>query len=236
MMQRMERLADHDHPLVQQTAKRLTIGIGDRRKKLDRIFRFVRDEIVFGFPPEGDFVNASQTIERGYGQCNTKGILFLALCRASGVPARLHYSQISKEIQHGFFTGIAYWIMPDKISHSWLEVEIDGQWHPIDTYINDSQLHEAAVRELHRRGWKTGFSVSRANGEPSAELVLDEAHFSQMGAVVGDHGTWDEPAEYLNGPKYLNRVGPVRQWLYRLLLPSINRRIRRLRGSSDPLD
>ncbi len=225
----MEKLADTDHPLVMETARRLTSGASSPREKLDRIFRYVRDDILFGFPPEGDFVKASETIERGYGQCNTKGILFLALCKAANIPARIHYSRISKEIQRGFFTGIAYLLMPDEISHSWLEVEISGQWHPVDSYINDLPLHRAAVHELHRRKWETGFSVSRAGGEPSAELVLDEAHYAQMGAVTGDDGIWDEPAAYLNGPDNLNRVGPVRQWMYRLLLPLINRRVRRLR-------
>lgn len=118
---------------------------------------------------------------------------------------------------------------PDKITHSWLEVKIDDQWRSIDTYINDLRLHNAAVNEIKKRGWKTGFSVSRAKGEPSADLILDEAHYSQMAAVIGDDGVWDEPAEFLNGPKYLNKVGPIRQWLYELFLPLVNARVRRLR-------
>ncbi len=225
----MEKLADFDHALVAQTARRLTSSAKTTGEALERIFLFVRDDIVFGFPPEGDFVTASQTIERGYGQCNTKGTLFLALCKASGIPARIHFSQISKEIQHGFFTGLPYWLMPDQISHSWLEVELDGRWHQIDTYINDPALHNAAVSEIEKRGWKTGFSVSRANGDPSADLVLDGAHYSQMAVVGKDDGVWDEPLAFYKGPKYLNKVGPVKQWLYRLFLPMINGRVRRLR-------
>lgn len=225
----MGKLADSDHPLVQKTAKDLTEDVGERRDKLARLFRFVRDEIVFGFPPEGDFVKASQTIERGYGQCNTKGVLFLALCKAVGIPARLHFSRISKEIQHGFFKGLFYWLMPTEISHSWLEVDIDGQWRSVDTYINDLALHSAAVREIERRDWQTGFSVSRAAGVPSAALDLDGTHSSQMAAVVGDLGTWDEPLAFLRGPDYLNRPGLIRQWIYRCYLPLANRRVRKLR-------
>lgn len=231
-MQNMQRLADVDHPLVQQTATELTAGLSEPRKKLERIFQFVRDQIEFGFPPEGDFVKASQTIERGYGQCNTKGILILALCKAAGIPARLHFSRISKQIQLGFFRGLFYRLMPNEISHSWLEVEIDRRWHQVDTYINDIVLHDAAVRELKRHGWQTGFSVSSASGEPSADFALDGMHYSQMAAVVGDHGAWDEPAEFLTGPDYLNRPGRIKQWLYRLYVPLANRRIRKLRDGS----
>ena len=225
-----DRLADVNDPLVQQTAAQLTAGLTDPADKLDRIFTFVRDDILFGFPPEGDFVKASQTIERGYGQCNTKGILILALCQAANIPARLHFSGISKEIQHGFFRGLFYRLMPKEISHSWLEVELDGRWVQVDTYINDLALHRAAVRELGRSGWTTGFSVSRAAGKPSAELALDTTEFSQMGAVVGDHGTWTKPADYLNGPEYLNRPGPIRQLLYRTYIPLANYRVRNLRN------
>lgn len=192
----MNPLADSTHPLVQQTAKTLTAGVRQRQDKLSRIFHYIRDDIQFGFPPEGDFVKASQTIKRGYGQCNTKGTLFLALCQAADIPARLHFSQISKEIQHGFFRGLFYGLMPNEISHAWLEVELEGCWIPVDTYINDLPLHNAAVAKLNRTGWDTGFSVSRLGGEPSAELDLSNTQFSQMGVVVSDHGTWDEPADF----------------------------------------
>ncbi len=228
----VDRLADHDDPLLQQTAHDLVDGVVGDPEQVERIFGFVRDDILFGFPAEGDFVKASETIQRRYGQCNTKGILFLALCQAVGLNARLHFSGASKEIQHGFFTGIFYRLMPEEISHSWIEVEIDGQWRQVDTYINDLALHNAAIRELDRRGWVTGYSVSRADGEPSAELSLDEARYSQMGAVIGDHGVWDRPADYFDSAEYLNRPSHVKQLLYRLYVPLANRRIHELRGNS----
>lgn len=228
----METFADFDNPLVKKTAEQLTAGKTGVREKLDALFLFVRDDIEFGFPPEGDLVKASQTIERGYGQCNTKGILLLALCRAVGFKARFHFSTISKEIQKGIFTGIAYWLLPKEISHGWIEVEIDGSWYQIDSYINDMAFHQAAVRELDRRGWKTGFSISGTDGEPSADLVLDDAHFSQMGAVKGDHGTWEMPAQYFAGSAYLNRLGPVGRWLYQWYLPIANGRVHRLRSQT----
>jgi len=225
----MNSLSDNSHPLVQQTANTLVSGVSEPKDKLARIFHYVRDEIVFGFPPEGDFVKASQTIMRGYGQCNTKGILFLALCQVAGIPARLHFSRISKEIQHGFFMGLFYAFMPKEITHAWLEVEIEGHWYSVDTFINDLTLHNGAVRKLKNIGWNTGFSVSRVAGEPSAELDLSKTQYSQMGAVVGDDGTTDQPAKFFDGPDYLNRPGPIKQLLYRLYLPLVNRRIRLLR-------
>lgn len=223
-------LADVDHPVTQETAQRLTVGTKTDREKLERLFLFVRDEIAFGFPVKGDFVPASETIETGVGQCNTKATLLLALCRTSGIPARIHFSLISKDIQRGFFSGIAYWLMPQNISHSWIEVEIEGKWRRIDSFINDTPLHKAAEDELARRGWKIGFSLALSNGHASADLNIDEEAFEQMAAVTDDHGVWDDPGDYFASPLYQNRPGLLRMLAYRLMIGSVNGKVERLRS------
>jgi hypothetical protein len=222
-------LADYDHPLVRETALRVTAGETAIRGKLEKLFYFVRDEIAFGFPADGDLVQASETLRLGVGQCNTKGTLFLALCKASGIPARLHFSLIRKEIQRGLFNGIAYRLMPPLISHAWLEVLVDGQWRRLDSYINDRRFYEAGKAALRACGWDTGFSVACSGGEPSAEFNLDEERFVQMDAVVEDQGVWDEPGDYYASPAYRNRPGALRLLMYRLLVDRINRTVQRLR-------
>jgi len=221
----MEPLANYTHPLVKAKAKELTTGEPTIRGKLQRIFRYVRDDITFSYPPEGDFVLASTTIRRRRGQCNTKSTLFLALCKAVGIPARIHFSLIKREIQHGPFRGLLYRLLPDRISHSWIEVQVDGKWRSIDSFINDLAFHKGAVTEIRRRGWETGFSVTRAGGEPSAELSLDGERFTQMGAVTDDHGVWDDPADYYASDRYRNRPGRLKQLLYRWAIRGANRRV-----------
>ena len=51
----------------------------------------------------------------GYGQCNTKGTLFIALLCAVGVPCRIRGFTIDKKLQSA----------PASILHSWLEVLFD---------------------------------------------------------------------------------------------------------------
>lgn len=101
-------LADYDHPLVKSIAHQLTDSTSRVDGKVERIFYYVRDEIAFFFPDEGDFVKASEILQTKRGQCNTKGTLFLALCKAVEIPARLHFSLISKQIQRGFCSGWSY--------------------------------------------------------------------------------------------------------------------------------
>lgn len=62
-----QRLADYDNPLVRETAERLTSDAITVREKLNRLFHYVRDDIKFAFPQEGDLVKASTTIRLGKG-------------------------------------------------------------------------------------------------------------------------------------------------------------------------
>lgn len=224
-----EKLADYNHPLVIETAEKLTKGESSNRSKMEKLFYYVRDDIRFGFTKNGDLVKASETIRLKMGQCNTKGTLFLALCKASEIPSRIHFSTIKKEIQRGLFTGLAYKRMPNKLSHSWIEVEVEGKWRRIDSYINDQAYYQAAKSELKKKKWDTGYSVSCPGGECSCEFNIDQEVFVQMEAVVDDHGTWDDPLEYYETKKYLNRLGAVKSFFYRLIIKGINKKAEQMR-------
>ncbi len=224
-------LADADHPLVRETAGRLTGYETSACKKLESLFFYVRDTILFGFPEDGDLVKASDTIRLGMGQCNTKGALLVALCRAAGLPARMHFSLIKKEIQRGLFTGIGYALMPPLISHSWVEIEIDGRWRRIDSFINDIAFYRTGRKALEEKRWDSGYSISRADGEPSVDFSIEEKKFVQMGAVVADHGVWDEPADYYRTDRYKNRPGPLKLLFYRLMIKKVNERVARMRST-----
>ena len=50
-------------------------------ERIKAVYDFVRDEILFGYNVD-DTVPASRVLRDGYGQCNTKGTLFMALLRA----------------------------------------------------------------------------------------------------------------------------------------------------------
>lgn len=230
-----KRLADYDHPLVRETAKTLTNGETTVRGKIEKLFYYVRDKIKFGFPKDGDLVKASETIQSGVGQCNTKGTLFLALCKTLEIPARLHFSLIKKDIQRGLFTGIAYRLMPMLISHAWIEVEVDGIWHKLDSYINDEPFYYAAKTALRKCGWDTGFSVACSSGQSSAAFNLDRESFVQMDAVVQDQGVWDEPNDYYVSSFYKNRPNFFKLLLYWLLIGSINRKVEYLRQGQGSL-
>lgn len=127
MTNNKQKLADYDSKIVKDEAEKLTKGLLSTREKLEKIFLYVRDDIRFGFPAKGDFVKASETIKSGVGQCNTKTTLFIALCKSVGIPARIHFSLIKKDIQKGIFPVWAYALLPPLLSHCWLEIDVDSE-------------------------------------------------------------------------------------------------------------
>jgi len=224
-------LADFDNPIVKDKAVRLSKCYETVEDKIAALFYYVRDDIKFQFPDELDFVPASRTIKYGYGACNNKTILYLALCKAIGIEARIHFSLIDKSIQRGLIRGFFYWIIPQKISHSWLEVKIDNAWFPIDSYINDAEYYTAAKKELCQSGWDTGYSVACSKNASSIELDFKKEQFVQMDAVSDDHGFFDDPADYFASPNYKNRPNALTLFFYGKLIGSVNERVKKMRYS-----
>ncbi|MFW6022131.1 MAG: transglutaminase-like domain-containing protein, partial [Halanaerobiaceae bacterium] len=106
------------------------------KEKIKQTYNFVRDDIKFGYNIE-DSIPSSVILKDGYGQCNTKGILFMSLLRAVNIPCRFHGFTVSKEIQKGALTGVWYMLAPEELVHSWVEVFYKEQWFELEGFILD---------------------------------------------------------------------------------------------------
>ena len=112
-------------------------------ERLKAIYTFVRDEILFGYNVD-DSVPASRVLRDGYGQCNTKGTLFMALLRACDITCRVHGFTIDKKLQKGAMTGIVYRNAPQNVFHSWVEVYFENRWYELEAFILDMGYLKAA--------------------------------------------------------------------------------------------
>jgi hypothetical protein len=224
-------LADFDHPLVEKKAAELTLGKETSLEKLESIFCFVRDEIRFGFTPRWDEVKASQVMGYGLGYCNTKATLFQALSRASGIPVRVHFGLIDIGIMRGILPSFAFPFLSRTGGHSWIEVQLGGQWKPIDSYINDRAFYEGALGKLKASGRSIGYSISFVDGKSSCEFNFGEKGFVHTGAVVDDHGVWEDPVEYFASDKYVH-FNAIQSMSYPVLAALANRNVERIRASA----
>jgi hypothetical protein len=225
----IERLSDFDHPAIKLKATELAAGKSQLIDRVEAIFKYVRDEILFGFPQKWDHVKASETLEYGLGYCNSKATLFCALCNALEIPVRIHTGLIDIGIMRGIFPSFVFPFMPSAGGHSWTEIEFDGEWKPIDSYINDKSFYDGAYKRLQDSRRASAYSISLAKGQSSCAFNFGDEGFVHMGAVIEDHGIWDDYADYMASEKYLN-MNALQTMAYPIIAWMSNRNIERIRA------
>jgi hypothetical protein len=117
----LESDADHDaaHPAIAAKAKALTEGVADEVERVAAIRRFVfgaLEKRLATWVP-----SASAILAGGVGDCTEHSTLFVALCRAAGIPARPVF-------------GVAYLGAGSRAFgyHAWAEVALGGRWVAVD--------------------------------------------------------------------------------------------------------
>ncbi|MEN8239244.1 MAG: transglutaminase family protein [Actinomycetota bacterium] len=203
----------------------------DTHERIGAIYEYVRDEIEFGYNAD-DNVPASTVLSDGFGQCNTKSTLLMALLRAAGVPCRFHAATIHKRLQRGVVRGIWYRLAPEEILHSWVEVQIGDEWIRLEGVILDkSYLDGLRSRVPDPTGPFLGCAVG-------TDSLLDPpidwkgAHTEiQMTGVNGDLGIFDEPDTFYSA--HGTNLTGIKTFVYQHLTRHLmNRRVGKIRSSS----
>jgi hypothetical protein len=203
----------------------------DSTGKILHIYNFVRDEIAFGYN-EDDALPASAVLADGYGQCNTKGVLFMALLRAAGIPCRMHGFTIDKILQKGAMKGFYYRLSPREILHSWVEVYVEGQdrWINMEGFILDlPYLNKLQRKFADCTGSFCGYGVAVADfRNPPVQWDGNDTYIQKEG-IVRDFGVFDGPDELFAAQR--QELGPVKSRLFRYLIRHLmNRNVRRIRN------
>ena len=129
-------MLDYSNENIQQLIQSRKWNQLDTFDCLREIYNYIRDEILFGYNVD-DSIKASKVLSDGFGQCNTKGTLFMALLRACNIPCRVHGFTIDKELQKGAMTGFVYKNAPQNVFHSWVEVYFEDKWYELEAFILD---------------------------------------------------------------------------------------------------
>ncbi len=167
------RILDFNDPaLVKQRLHILTNQKTDRQK-LEALYDFVRS-LPLGYSSNDD-VPASQVLRDGYGQCNTKVNLLMALARGAGIPSRVHVFRISKDLQRGRIPGWIFYFAPDETVFTWPEFYIGKKWVELQVVVHEQQANWTACP----------FDGARYQLEPL-----------RPGYIEYDAGVWDAPDDY----------------------------------------
>lgn len=177
-----------------------------------------------------DNIPASKVLADGYGQCNTKGTLFMALLRACGIPCRVHGFTIDKELQKGSMTGLVYRSAPRNVFHSWVEVYFEEKWYELEAFILDrTYLNKLQEQYPACNGAFCGYGVAVTDFR-NPVIDFDRNHtYIQSEGINQDFGVYDCPDELLK--EHHQEMSVLKAFAYRNFGRHLmNRNVRKIRN------
>ncbi len=225
------RMLDYSNHRIQALVNEKKWGELDEFNRIKAVYNYVRDEILFGYNVD-DNIAASMVLSDGYGQCNTKGTLFMALLRAVKIPCRVHGFTIDKELQKGAMTGLIYKNAPRNVLHSWVEVFYDNTWYELEGFILDKAYLEK-LQEINKdcEGAFCGYGVAVKDFKNPVIDWNGNNTYIQSEGINQDFGIYDNPDELFG--EHRQEMSGVKTFLYRNVGRHwMNGKVRGIRGGN----
>lgn len=224
------KMLNYSDKQIQQLISEKSWKILEEFERIKAIYNFVRDEILFGYNVD-DNIPASRVLTDGYGQCNTKGTLFMALLRACNIPCRIHGFTIDKVLQKGAMTGIVYKNAPQNIFHSWVEVYFENKWFELEAFILDKKyLQKLQEKNSACSGAFCGYGVAVKDfRNPVIDFNRNNTYIQSEG-INQDFGVYDSPDELLK--EHHQEMSLIKNFVYKNFgRHLINRNVKKIRNS-----
>lgn len=222
-------IADYNAPAIAALIEERKWQMLSQYDQIGAAYTFVKDEIRFGYNRSDDLA-ASEVLRDGYGQCNTKGNLLVALLRGLEIPCRVRGFTIDKELQRGAIPWWLYPLAPQRILHSWVEVYFQDQWIELEGFILDDSYLSALQEQFSEvQGSFCGYGVATPDLQnPSVEWEGRPTYIQREG-IAEDFGLFDNP-DTLYERRGTNLTG-LRRWLYeRFFRHAMNATVERIRS------
>lgn len=221
------RLLDLDDTKLRIQAMRITQLASNDVHKAVLVHDYLKS-MPFGCFVSHGHVTAGEVLKSGRGDCHTKGTLFVALLRSSGVPARLRFVSMSGAFLRGIIDSGSVCI-----THAIGEAYLEGRWVQSDTYVADDALEAQALTLLQQEGQVLGYGVHahgnrywRGQHNAHGQYTLQDP--SSMPLV--DFGVAHDPeAFYASQPSLLNPSSWLNRAKWTLTAGLINHRTQQLR-------
>jgi hypothetical protein len=222
------KLLDFDNKQIMALIENKQWSNLNEKEKIIQIYNFVRDDIPFGYNID-DAIPASIVLNDGYGQCNTKGILFMALLRAVNIPCRIHGFTIDKILQKGAMKNFYYVLAPKEIVHSWVEVCYKGKWYNLEGFILD-RMYLSKLQEKFSdcNAGFCGYGVAIKDfRNPPIDWNENDTYIQNEG-IVQDFGIFDTPDELFS--KHFQKLSPFKKYVFQNVVRHLmNKNIEKIR-------
>ena len=141
-------LIDSNHPKIMAYASRVA-GEGGERERALRLYYAVRDEVrydPYNTPMRREAYRASATLEAGRGFCINKAGLFAAVCRATGIAARVGYADVRNHMTTQRLTEL---MGSDTFYyHGYTQVWLDRRWVKATPAFNKELTEKFGLKPL----------------------------------------------------------------------------------------
>ena len=118
------RRIDADARSIRRASREATSGAQSDRARVDALVAWTYQHMTC---VHADETVASTVLARASGDCSEFSLLFVALARAAGIPARRVVGLASTEVDNAPAFGF----------HAWAEVALDGHWVQVDPTWNE---------------------------------------------------------------------------------------------------
>jgi len=189
-------MLDFNHPQVQTLIEQRKWRALSQYEVIGAIYNYVRDEVKFGYNAD-DRLPASQVLSDGYGQCNTKGTLLIALLRAVGISTRFHGFTIFNDLQRGAIPNYLFVIAPKRIIHSWVEVYYNDRWVNLEGYIIDQAYLQQIQHSFAKQSAPfSGFGIAtKCLAAPEVDWKGEDTYIQREG-IADDFGVYNQPDDF----------------------------------------
>lgn len=132
---RAELFVESDAPEVIEEARKAVLGVTGNRARAEKLVRYVND--LLEKKPTVSLPSAREVLRTRVGDCNEHTVLYVAMARALGLPARIAVGLV-------YLRGAFYY-------HAWPEVYVSedegrGLWLPVDPTLNQFPADPTHVR------------------------------------------------------------------------------------------
>jgi len=223
-------MLDFNHPQIQALISQQHWRDLPPYDAIGAIYNYVRDDIQFGYNAD-DRLSASQVLKDGYGQCNTKGTLLIALLRGVGISTRFHGFTIYNELQRGAIPNYLFAFAPKRIIHSWVEVYYNDRWINLEGYIIDKPYLKKIQANFTNQSKKfSGYGIAtKCLTTPNIDWKGGDTYIQSEG-IADDFGPYNQPDDFYSN--YGSNLSGIKKILFRYVLRHlINFNVERIRSN-----
>ena len=172
---------DSNNPQIEQLAAQLAEGQTDLFSLEMKIVNYVNSHVSYNLTTtnEDTTYKASEVLQRGNGVCDEITVLFMAINRALGIPARY----VSGYSYTDVFTSKGSWA-----GHSWAEIWTGSEWVPFDLtygdYLQLSPVHVAFKKSVDPKESSTKFSWRSSNVKLTEESLNVSVQVTGKGSAM----------------------------------------------------